>query len=369
MQHTILVVDDEKDIVDSIERQFRKKYKLLKTTSGMEALRIMQTETIHLILSDQRMPEMTGVQLFERAQKIQPDAIRILLTGYSDVESVIAAINNGQIYRYITKPWDPTDLDVIVRRALDAYDLKTELKEKNIKLEEALKELKTLDQAKSQFMILIGHELKTPLTTMSSFLDLLKEEKLTGDVEKYVNRISQGSDRLKEIIFDVLDVMSAETGQMKLKRENQSLLAVVEQVLEEFESLIEKKELKVSKPEKSLKAQFDSNIILKVLRKIIHNGIKFGSEGSTLKISISENSGNAEVAITNSGPGLSKTKIEHILKPFNIDEDIMNHSQGLGLGLSVTQSLLKRHGSALLLESDSKKTTVGFSIPLKSDGK
>src|ERR1700734_364023 len=143
MQHTILVVDDEKDIVDSIERQFRKKYKLLKTTSGVEALRIMQTETIHLILSDQRMPEMTGVQLFERAQKIQPDAIRILLTGYTDVESVIAAVNTGQIYRYITKPWDPTELDVILKRALDAYDLKTELKEKNEKLEQALEELKT----------------------------------------------------------------------------------------------------------------------------------------------------------------------------------------------------------------------------------
>src|SRR5580698_1811791 len=184
MQHTILVVDDEKDIIDSIERQFRKKYKILKTTSGIEALRLMQDETIHLILSDQRMPEMTGVQLFERAQKIQPDAIRILLTGFSDVESVIAAINNGQIYRYITKPWDPTDLDVIVKRALDAYDLKTELKEKNIELVRALKELKTLDQAKSHFMILVGHELKTPLTTINSFLDLLKEDTLGADAQK-----------------------------------------------------------------------------------------------------------------------------------------------------------------------------------------
>src|ERR1700722_15081081 len=119
MQHTILVVDDEKDIIDSIERQFRKKYRILKTTSGIEALRLMQKETVHLILSDQRMPEMTGVQLFERAQKIQPDAIRILLTGYTDVESVIAAINTGHIYRYVTKPWDPTELDINVRKALE----------------------------------------------------------------------------------------------------------------------------------------------------------------------------------------------------------------------------------------------------------
>src|ERR1700679_1187558 len=133
MQHTILVVDDEKDIIDSIERQFRKKYKVLKTTSGIEALKLIQNEKVHLILSDQRMPEMTGVQLFERAQKIQPDAIRILLTGYTEVDSVIAAINNGQIYRYITKPWDPNDLDINVHKALEAYDLKAELKDKNEK--------------------------------------------------------------------------------------------------------------------------------------------------------------------------------------------------------------------------------------------
>src|SRR4051812_6288219 len=102
MSYTILVVDDEADILDSLERQFRKEYKVLKATSGIEALRFLQKETIHLILSDQRMPEMTGVQLFERVQKIQPDAIRMLLTGYTDVASVIAAINNGHIYRYIT---------------------------------------------------------------------------------------------------------------------------------------------------------------------------------------------------------------------------------------------------------------------------
>src|SRR5476649_1267186 len=223
MKYSILVVDDEKDIVDSLERQFRKDYKTLKATSGIEALRILQTEKVQLILSDQRMPEMTGVQLFERAQKIQPDAIRMLLTGYTDVASVITAINNGQIYRYITKPWDPTDLDITVKKALEAFELRHELKEKNEKLEEALTELKTLDQAKSHFMILIGHELKTPLTTISSFLDLLREEKLSDESAKYVLRISQGVERLQEIVFDVLDVLSAETGQIPVKKAKHGL--------------------------------------------------------------------------------------------------------------------------------------------------
>ena len=177
MTNTILVVDDEKDIVDSLERQFRKEYKVLKATTGIEALRLLQNEKVKVIISDQRMPEMTGVQLFERAQKIQPGAIRMLLTGYTDVASVISAVNTGQIYRYITKPWDPSDLDITVKKAIETYDLRSELFDKNQKLQLALTELKTLDEAKSHFMLLIGHELKTPLTTISSFTDLLREEK------------------------------------------------------------------------------------------------------------------------------------------------------------------------------------------------
>src|SRR5690606_19796812 len=112
------------------------------------------------------MPEMTGVEFLEKSMKSHPNCIRILLTGYTDLDSVIAAINSGQVYRYITKPWDTRDLQITVDQAVEKFELESELKVKNEKLEKALTELKTLDQAKSQFMILINHELKTPLTSM-----------------------------------------------------------------------------------------------------------------------------------------------------------------------------------------------------------
>ena len=362
MKHSILVVDDEKDIIDSIERQFRKQYRIFKATSGKEALAILKKETVQLILSDQRMPEMTGVQLFEKVKELQPDAVRILLTGYTDVESVIAAINTGQIYRYITKPWDPTDLDVNVRRALDAFDLKTELKEKNLKLEQALTELQTLDQAKNHFMILISHELKTPLTTSSSFLDLLKEENLSIEARKYVARISQGVERLREIVFDVLDVTSAETDQLLVKKEDQSVNELMAQVIAEFVDFISKKGLHLEVTEKKFKAHFDSKIITKVFRKIFHNAIKFSPENGEIKITVEEKNSEVRVSVTNVGPTISADRIQNIMKPFNLDEDIMHHSQGLGLGLSVAQSLLRRHGGNLQIQSASKVTTVTFTL-------
>jgi two-component system sensor histidine kinase/response regulator len=173
-KHTILCVDDEKDNVDALERLFRKKYRVKKAISGEEALSLLGEEpTVSLIISDQRMPHMTGVEFLEKSIQHVPSAMRILLTGYTDIDSVIAAINTGQIYRYLTKPWDPVDLAKTVDTAIERYELQGELEIKNAQLTKALDELKTLDHAKSNFMLLINHELKTPLTVILSYLQML----------------------------------------------------------------------------------------------------------------------------------------------------------------------------------------------------
>jgi two-component system sensor histidine kinase/response regulator len=216
MKHTILCVDDERDNVEALERIFRRKYNVLKATSGKEALEILDSNTVSLIISDQRMPHMTGVEFLSQSLRTHPEAVRILLTGYTDVESVIAAINSGQIYRYVTKPWDPRELEVAVDRAIERFEMAQELKQKNKELEKALNELKSLDEAKSHFMILINHELKTPLTTLISYLDLLKETKLSEEQQLFLKRVVGSTDRLKEIVFDVLEFVAAETGQTKL---------------------------------------------------------------------------------------------------------------------------------------------------------
>src|SRR4029077_664984 len=90
--------------------------------SGAEALEVLRKHPIHVIMSDQRMPEMTGVELLRRSQDECPEAIRIVFTGYADIKAVIDAINQGQDYRYLTKPWDPDELVTVLRQACDHYD-------------------------------------------------------------------------------------------------------------------------------------------------------------------------------------------------------------------------------------------------------
>ncbi|MDG2051312.1 MAG: response regulator [Myxococcota bacterium] len=122
-QYGVLVVDDEEAILESIEMTLGTEYRIFTATNGEAALEILDHESIALVISDQVMPGMTGVEFLERVVEKNPKAIRMMLTGYADMSSLIRAINDGRIYRYISKPWEPDALRVDVRRALDAYAL------------------------------------------------------------------------------------------------------------------------------------------------------------------------------------------------------------------------------------------------------
>jgi response regulator RpfG family c-di-GMP phosphodiesterase len=114
---TLLLVDDEERILRSLKLLFVRDYHVRVTTSGREALEILRREKVHALVSDQRMPEMTGVEILRQAKEISPNTMRLLLTGYSDVEAVIGSINDGEIFRYISKPWQQDDIRRIVAAA------------------------------------------------------------------------------------------------------------------------------------------------------------------------------------------------------------------------------------------------------------
>jgi CheY-like chemotaxis protein len=120
----ILVVDDEPDNLDLLYRTFRRDFNVLKADSGMNALQVLANEgEVAVIISDQRMPEMKGTEFLSKTVPQFPDTVRIILTGFTDIEDLVEAINAGQVYKYITKPWDPGELKAVVQRAAETYDL------------------------------------------------------------------------------------------------------------------------------------------------------------------------------------------------------------------------------------------------------
>ncbi|MEM6767818.1 MAG: histidine kinase [Bacteroidota bacterium] len=189
---SILYVDDEHQNLVSFKATFRPYYHIHIAHSGLEAIDILKQSQIDLIITDQRMPNMTGVQLFETILTEFPDPIRMVLTGYSDVEAIINAINKGKVYYYVTKPWNEKELKLIIDNALEAYRLKQENKqlveEKNqlqVQAERQAKEniLSRYETLKNQVN---PHFLFNCLNTLSS---LIYEDPTTA--ETFVSRLTK----------------------------------------------------------------------------------------------------------------------------------------------------------------------------------
>lgn len=122
----ILIVDDEQASLNAMFRTLRKEFDVIQALNAPAALEVLRSEPVAVIIADQRMPDMSGVELFREALNIQPDAVRVLITGYMDIEATIDAINRGQVFYYISKPWEPEELRLITRRAAEQYRLRRE---------------------------------------------------------------------------------------------------------------------------------------------------------------------------------------------------------------------------------------------------
>ena len=140
----ILNVDDEMKNLISFKALFRVKYNVFIAPSGQDATTILRDNDINIIVTDQRMPEMTGVEFLESIIAEYPDPMRILLTGYADINAVIDAVNKGKIFHYLSKPWNEEELDTTIQRAYDIYKARKEEKEMSDKLELSNEQLEFL---------------------------------------------------------------------------------------------------------------------------------------------------------------------------------------------------------------------------------
>jgi len=144
MTYKIMIVDDEPANLRLLERLFRRDYTVITAASGLEALRLLEQHEVALIITDQRMPHMTGIELLKQTADLRPHMVRIILTGYTDVSALVEAINCGQVYKYVTKPWSNEDLEQTVSRAIEHYETnksRHELERINQRLNLRLKEL------------------------------------------------------------------------------------------------------------------------------------------------------------------------------------------------------------------------------------
>jgi response regulator RpfG family c-di-GMP phosphodiesterase len=141
-KHCLLVVDDEPNVCDSVHDLLRREFRVLKARSAAEGFKLLQENEVHIIMTDQRMPQISGVEFLTKIQNRHPQAVRLLFTGYADVEAIIAAINQGHIFQFLRKPWQPEELENVVRRAAAEYDRLVQQADEMTRLKAELSQLR-----------------------------------------------------------------------------------------------------------------------------------------------------------------------------------------------------------------------------------
>ncbi|MDB5320574.1 MAG: luxQ 5 [Phycisphaerales bacterium] len=384
-RHTVLVVDDEIDVVASVKDLLRLDYKVLGATRAAEGLAMLEREPVHVVMTDQRMPETTGVELLAKVRDKHPDAMRLLFTGYADIRAVVDAINRGSVYRYITKPWDPDELMAIIREACDRYDLlaerkelMTELRSKNTELEAANAELKRADELKSAFIRVASHELRTPLTILMGMSDLAARQ--GGAVEPlagWIKRINLAGLRLKYLIDQLVAMLTAQQFERKPELRPTDLGQLLRTAIDDVRPFAEvrRQELRLEPPENSGTIEVDEQKIRDSLNHLLLNAIKFTPDGGAIIVRARRADGDAFIEVTDTGMGIEASALEHVFDRFFTEFDVSHHSsghfefgkKGLGLGLSVVKAFVEMHGGTVKVRSELGKGAT-FTICLPGKG-
>ena len=219
---TLLLVDDEERVLRSLEMLFKHRFKVLSTTDGNDALEMLRRDRVHVIVSDQRMPIMTGVELLRRVREVSPNTMRLLLTGYSDLEAIVNSVNEGEIFRYLTKPWGAKEIMATVNQAAEIA----------LSLEEAA-------GAEPQGVapgVLVIDEDQTIVEMVKAICGPSREVKSSADLDEAFDMLA-GSD-IAIVVCDIrLRGRDISAAVKALKESNPMILTIVQTQLQDVETL------------------------------------------------------------------------------------------------------------------------------------
>lgn len=377
----VLVLDDEENILASIERLFRDESFALKlTTSYKEAAAILETERIKVVMADQRMPEISGVDFLREVKEKYPDTLRILFTGYADAGTAEDAINKGEVYRFINKPWDNQELKTTIREALEKVDLieknrelSSALKKQNKELLELNSKLKNMYEAQKEFSSKVSHELGTPLASIKLMIEIVMS-KTTGDLteeqKKFLNKAKENINRLARLIKDILSLARMESKAVELNIQRADInkiiadAALVHGPFAAKQGLYLRTRLYADMPE----IFFDADKIRQVLDNLVNNSIKFTDHGGILIMSNINGSGNyVTISVEDTGCGIGEEDKPKLFEKFQqVGKTAGENEKGTGLGLAICKEIISQHNGKIWVESERGKGSVfSFILPIR----
>ncbi|MBI3522790.1 MAG: response regulator [Chloroflexi bacterium] len=405
----ILVVDDEESVAVTMQAILEMDgYDVMTALSGSEAGELIRGGgEFDLVLTDLRLEDADGLQIIQEVRKRSPDTISIILTGYASLDSAVNALREGA-YDYLVKPCDVEELRATVSRALERRRLGQQLRQRLGELEQAnetisalnadlqrrvdaataelrgnLERLTELDRLKSQFMSIASHELKTPVTAMSGFLQIAlrrmrkrldaggrpgddwqgEQKAIAGQLEV----VHRQTEKLARLIDELLDVSRIQSGRVEFHLQEMDVTALVAEVVERMQTANPAREIRLAKST-ALPITADRDHLEQVLNNLIANAIKYSPDGGPVEVAVRKADGGAAVSVTDHGIGIPAEELEKIFGVFYRSPDRRARDVGgMGLGLYISKEIVDRHGGDLIVESTpGKGSTFTMKLPRRA---
>jgi signal transduction histidine kinase len=354
--YPILYVDDEKENLEAFADEFDQYFSIVLANSGSQALKIIEKEPVSMVLADQRMPQMSGVEVLEEINRRDPRIIRILITAYADIAVVIEAINKGNVYRYIKKPWEHEDVRTGVMRGLEHYHTEREREQLQAERIQNMRKMIRSNRLAAVGTMVSGlvHEIRNPMVAIQTFLQLLPRK---IDDKEFVSRylvIAKGeADRIEHLLENMLSFARPTRPVLRPCNLNELVERIVQ--LLEFQARRKNIQIQVSIDEKIRPAFADPSQIMQVIQNLGMNAIQAMGHTGTLYLrtfSVQRGTGDeyAGLEVRDTGPGIDRETMEKIFDPF-----FTTKAEGTGLGLSIAYQIINEHNGILEVESEPEK--------------
>ncbi len=339
----VLYVDDLQTNLILFQATFEKDYNVIIAESGTEALEILKKEEFQVLVTDQRMPEMTGTELLAIVATEYPEIRRFLLTAFTDYETVVEAVNKGHIHGYVNKPLQADEVRLSINNSLEIYSLRKKNLQMLAELETANRELMNLDGLKSEIIKVISQEIRNPLNRIMGTLHLLKDKIEGQELSEVVNILDSSVSRLEEFSSMTEQISILKSPGYKLNISEVPLKRVIEySIIEAAEELKEKDidfNLRIESEEAVINGE--SHLLVSCLVNLIRNACSHSDSGSNITIKATQEDKEIICEVIDQGREYNEQLYENLSKQFSLEEKGLNLNLGIELGLA--QMIMEAH--------------------------
>ncbi len=369
----ILIVDDAPENIISLKKVLEKNnFEVDTATSGEEALKKVLKNSYVLIILDVQMPEMDGFEVAEAISgfsKAKETAIIFLSAASADVKLITKGYSSGAL-DYITKPVDMNILLLKVKTFYRIYEQSRALNQMQTKLLEEIEFRKEAERKKDEFISIASHELKTPMTSVKGYIQLLERSLDKGDIETVrgrLHKVQNHIEKLNILIADLLDISKIESGKLKFNKKEFSFDELVGHILEVLQQTHPEVKL-LHQGQVGAVAFGDEMRLEQVIINFITNAIKYAPDSTEVHITTELRNDEVYFSVRDFGIGMDRKHQSKIFDKFYRVEETSERFQGLGIGLYICREIIERHGGTIGVHSTpGEGSEFYFSIPLQPE--